>query len=892
MPTTRRAGGTVRIAAGLTVVFLVVSTALLLVPEHSVPAAPSTTLAPGTGAAPGLSAASNNTGPTPQCDGMYWSSIYWARYVPSYCYGHDEPTMSYVSTVIGSGADASWQLVLPNDSSAYPQADFYATFWFGGVVLDPQSTGSQAFLELQLYPSAPFYTGPGSANQDCLPNGAFNPQNWVGGTNEWFACAVVWQLLGGAIEDAAFAGPMAQLGTTAILVYHSGDHLVVNFTGVPDSATQGWHLEITDLTSGLSAATTLQNGTEALPPFYATALPQASLVWGASGPGAVAFAYEIGHTLNTNISSTYTCAPGDHVCDSYWPGRWAQSGQMQLSLPVMGNASLPTGTTSYPSQIDLSSSQGGETEINASLCRAPSTNTSKNCLYPWFIYRSANYSFTFDTSPVPNATHQYGGIYQFPGTQTGVTYNHSSWTAPWGSLNATISPTAAGERVEFNPRHGHRPIPLEGGNRVTGSFMEGPYWLNVTAPACAPASIPTYISPATTTFENVTLNCGPLTNVTFEQHGLPAGATWSVTLNGTTLTSNGSAVEFRLPPSSVGVGYSVTGPRGYAAHPSHGVVVVGQTPIVVNTTFVSTATYAVTFVERGLPLPMNWSIVLNGSVESSTNRSLTMFLPNGTYSYAVQPVPGYVREESGGAVTVNGIGVTIPINFSKAQTVSYAVTFVPQGLPADQLWSVTLNGTTQEGMGALSFEEPNGTYAYRVNPVFGYVAAAPSGNVTVVGSGISTSVVFSSRAPPSYPLTFDEHGLPSGTRWSVTVHFPTLYSVSRNSTTTTLTFLLDNGSYEFSVGAVPSFVSSPPSGLINISGNGVTMTIVFRSNSTTSGPNLSSGGLLGLPGTDGYYVVGGLVAVVGATGGLLLHRRRRRHSTSGPGSAERSGGSK
>ena len=454
-----------------------------------------------------------------QCDGMYWKGAsYW--YTPSYCYGHDEPTMSFVSDVAGSGESAVFHVALPTDGHVMPQGNLYAALWFGGVVRDPNSTGGggEAFLELQFYPASPVFTGSGSGRQDCLPNGAFNPNQSAAAlsASEWFSCAVVWQLAGSS-EDAAFAGPMDLVGSTdAILVMHSGDPLTVTYAGTAQSSTGGWNLTIADAATGQSASTQLKNGSLALSPYYTTASRGNTLSWGASSPGAIAFAYEIGHTLNTtnvvnNVSGT--CDPGDQACDSYWPGKWLQSGQMQLQPPLLGAGSAAT----YPTSIGFSSSQGGEAEVNATSCLMPSNSTLRNCLYPYFQYRAANYSFTFGTSPVANDTYDYGNVDQFPGNTgnaapavpvvggVGFAQNVRYQGPPVGGLNGLVAP--AKSTVQFNPAGATQPLAVGPSGAFSGRFLEGMYWLNVSKTGCTPSSQAVYLKAGTNDTPTVTLKC-------------------------------------------------------------------------------------------------------------------------------------------------------------------------------------------------------------------------------------------------------------------------------------------------------------------------------------------------------------------------------------------------
>jgi hypothetical protein len=80
---------------------------------------------------------------------------------------------------------------------------------------------------------------------------------------------------------------------------------------------------------------------------------------------------------------------------------------------------------------------------------------------------------------------------------------------------------------------------------------------------------------------------------------------------------------------------------------------------------------------------------------------------------------------------------------------------------------------------------------------------------------------------PSYSITFGESGLPTGTTWSVT-----LASTVRSSSASSVAFTEPNGSYAFTVGAVPGYSGSPATGSVVVSGAPVTKTVAF----TASGP--------------------------------------------------------
>jgi len=125
---------------------------------------------------------------------------------------------------------------------------------------------------------------------------------------------------------------------------------------------------------------------------------------------------------------------------------------------------------------------------------------------------------------------------------------------------------------------------------------------------------------------------------------------------------------------------------------------------------------------------------------------------------------------------------------------SYEVVFAQKGLPSGTPWSVTLNGQTESSTTSqMTFEEPAGTYSYSVGPVSGYSSSPSSGSVTVSGS-LTQDIAFAPVAPTTYPITFTESGLPSGTPWSLSVN-----GKSYSETSSSLYVNLTPGSYSWSV---------------------------------------------------------------------------------------------
>lgn len=180
----------------------------------------------------------------------------------------------------------------------------------------------------------------------------------------------------------------------------------------------------------------------------------------------------------------------------------------------------------------------------------------------------------------------------------------------------------------------------------------------------------------------------------------------------------------------------------------------------------------------------------------------------------------------------------------------YPVEFTARGLPASTAWSINLSGAWNTSRGAtIGFSEPNGTYAFQVGAVPGFVPGAWYGTVTVAGGLATASVAFTAF---DFPVTFAATNRPAGTVWNVTIGTKTVQGSEAN-----LVFQLPNGSYDFSVSTPARFSAQPSSGTVNVTGSPTTETISF---------SLQAGYLAGsLDPVDAQLLIDGLA--VSAQGG-------------------------
>jgi len=155
--------------------------------------------------------------------------------------------------------------------------------------------------------------------------------------------------------------------------------------------------------------------------------------------------------------------------------------------------------------------------------------------------------------------------------------------------------------------------------------------------------------------------------------------------------------------------------------------------------------------------------------------------------------------------------------------VTYLVTFL-QGGPYSGGWAVQLGGVLKNvTAGSILFTEPNGTFAYTVGHVPGYIVNPSRGTVTVAGAGATTTITFAAGASATYWLNFTESGLPTGTPWSVTV--TSVGTIS--STGGTITFRgLTSATYNYSFATVDGYVT-PANGSIPIVTGSVSVEVTY-----------------------------------------------------------------
>ena len=281
---------------------------------------------------------------------------------------------------------------------------------------------------------------------------------------------------------------------------------------------------------------------------------------------------------------------------------------------------------------------------------------------------------------------------------------------------------------------------------------------------------------------------------------------------------------------------------------------------------IDTDNLTVVFVEHGLPTGTPWGIQFGpGDSGNSTSTGLSFWLGSAAYrniTYLVYAPAGWRPSAIGGTIEFTGAREEIDVNFS---AVTYPTTFAATGLAGGSSWQVVVDGTPYSATGSsLVVPLANGTHAYTVEPVAGYVVQPRSGNLTVNGTGPTVTIGFTAVL---YSVSFQETGLPSGTSWSVTFG-----GTTESATTASIEFSVANGSYAYTVGNVSGYGVTPGSGHQLIAGPGASVTVVYTA---TPASTLASSALL--------YGLLAAVVVLAALVVLLLVRGRRKPAAAGVG---------
>ena len=360
-------------------------------------------------------------------------------------------------------------------------------------------------------------------------------------------------------------------------------------------------------------------------------------------------------------------------------------------------------------------------------------------------------------------------------------------------------------------------------------------------------------------------------SITFAASGLPPSDSWSVDLGGFTLTSTAANITFYEENGQFR--FVLTVPAGLTPPAGNGLASVVGANVVVGVPLTTAANgFSQAFDESGLPTGTAWTVTLNGFGIQTNGTSLAYQLPNGTYNWTVSTAPGWIATTLSGTVLVNGTLNTAAVKI-KFVAFTYAVTFFEGGLASGASWTVTVAGTPYTSTTYfVTVDLPNGTAAWSVTAVVGYLATPTSGNVTVTAAP-QTQVIIFGPIPSTYTVTFTATGLPTGSTWEV--FFGSQTPVS--GTATSVSFTTTNGTWTYHISAPSGSAATPSGGTVTVSGGNKTVTVAFAptgSGSTTTNQNFL--------GTLAYALIGLFIVLAVIFLALALYWRGRKPPAAAP----------
>ncbi|MCL4345419.1 MAG: thermopsin [Candidatus Thermoplasmatota archaeon] len=140
-------------------------------------------------------------------------------------------------------------------------------------------------------------------------------------------------------------------------------------------------------------------------------------------------------------------------------------------------------------------------------------------------------------------------------------------------------------------------------------------------------------------------------SLTFNEAGLASGTTWSVVVNGVSMSSSSGSITFT---NLYGGSYSyyISVPSGYSTSSSSGTVTVMSNTF--QTITFTKQMYTIEFQETGLTSGTNWTVTVNGKLYNSTTQDINVSVPYGAVSYTVGNVSGYLSTDSSGSFVADG----------------------------------------------------------------------------------------------------------------------------------------------------------------------------------------------------------------------------------------------
>ncbi len=567
--------------------------------------------------------------------------------------------------------------------------------------------------------------------------------------------------------------------------------------------------------------------------------PTASVTFTESGlPSGMLWSVQFGNLFSSSNSPSITFKVGDGSY-SYFAYYDGYSGYIYHGKTQVSGSSLAVSLTFHAitfSNFGITPGFGWEITMTNRTGYSNSYSGSNNTVAFYLANGNYSYSIMSGTSTMYNLYEVASGYRLVDGSSQTVALKF--YRLSFTEAGLPLSPTEYSWSVTISNKTGFDISTGSANNSLNLFVLGGNYTYSVEYSSAQTRAIGAPSFPVKSGYMNTTLSTVVsivFENVTFSEKGMPAGAHWVVEA----FNFSTSSGDFFLSSQSTGSLYLLPGNYGYESY-----ILSGNQPTYTNgttlplnvvqssmsaPTVVFKGVYNVTFAETGLPAGTAWSIqdiylpVIGNTSFTSYGSSISLYIPNGSYSYYLSN-PTFDRSQAE-SFTISGSSHSVAVSY-------YRLAFRENGLPYQSDWSVEIFNSTVSGF-SMQQDTPNEIVFYVTNLTFTYSFAAyplstpyysgvfknesTPGSVSITDSGVTVGVSFTTT-PSYYTLTFIESGLSPGTTWSTVLNYPYNGQYHASSSGNSITYVVQNGTYSYTIDGVSS-------GAVFVNGHNVVISI-------------------------------------------------------------------
>lgn len=234
--------------------------------------------------------------------------------------------------------------------------------------------------------------------------------------------------------------------------------------------------------------------------------------------------------------------------------------------------------------------------------------------------------------------------------ESGLPTNHpKSWSA---ALDGVLQHTM-GTSISFSVGNGSQPYVVAGPNGYRVSSVLPPSGNIVVNGGSV--------------VQDVTFLRGSTPSLGFHEVGLAVGTHWCVIFGSTLCSTTNKIVAHNLTPGTYSYAVVSVGSLTTLVKFAGGSIAASGTVAFSHASSLHIRfAYAVTFTESGLPGSTAWQVNAGGMTVPSTSTTVVLYLTNGTYTFHVGHVTGYVASPGSGAIRVQGASLSVSVRYTLA----------------------------------------------------------------------------------------------------------------------------------------------------------------------------------------------------------------------------------